>query len=169
MTSRIAILGAESSGKSTLACALAQRYGVPWVPEYLREFVAVEQRVPLEQEQMLIATIQFEQENAAAAQGHPFLFCDTSALMTAIYSELYFQRVDPRLAALVQAQRYDLTLVTAPDSPWVADGLQRESEQVRSLIHQRLLAELVRRGLPFHLIAGTLEQRVAQVEELLAF
>ena len=55
---RVAILGAESTGKSTLAAALAQRHHTLWVPEYLREFVETEQRVPFEDDQVRIAQIQ---------------------------------------------------------------------------------------------------------------
>jgi nicotinamide riboside kinase len=55
---RVAILGAESSGKSTLAAALADHYGTVWVPEYLREFVEIEARVPDESDQFGIARTQ---------------------------------------------------------------------------------------------------------------
>jgi nicotinamide riboside kinase len=61
---RIAILGAESTGKSTLAPALAARYGTLWVPEYLREFVETQQRVPFEDDQIDIARTQRAREDA---------------------------------------------------------------------------------------------------------
>ena len=83
---RVAILGAESSGKSTLAAALAAHYGTLWVPEYLREFVETKGRVPEEGDQQAIARIQMEREDAAAANASRFLFCDTTPLMTALYS-----------------------------------------------------------------------------------
>jgi nicotinamide riboside kinase len=64
---RIAILGAESSGKSTLAAALASHFDTVWVPEYLREFVETLGRVPREEDQYGIARTQVEREDAAAA------------------------------------------------------------------------------------------------------
>ncbi len=164
---RVAVLGAESSGKSTLAAALAARYDTVWVPEYLREFVATGQRVPLETDQCLIAATQLAREREAAALARAYLFCDTTPLMTAIYSRFYFHRVDPELAAL-SARRYDVTLVTAPDSPWVADGLQRESDAVRQTIHRMLLDELAARAIPYLLLTGDLERRVEQAVALLA-
>ena len=60
---RIAVLGAESSGKSTLCEALARRYGTLWVPEYLREFVDTHGRVPFETDQFTIARTQRERED----------------------------------------------------------------------------------------------------------
>jgi nicotinamide riboside kinase len=84
---RVAILGAESSGKSTLAGALAVRHDSLWVPEFLREFVDTHQRVPHEEDQFLIARTQLQREREcelkllqrlASRAGGRFLFCDTT-------------------------------------------------------------------------------------------
>jgi NadR type nicotinamide-nucleotide adenylyltransferase len=168
---RIVILGAESTGKSTLSGALALRYGTLWVPEYLREFVETRQRVPFESDQVDIARTQLERERALAQvlaqqpEARRFLFCDTAPLMTAVYSRIYWGRVPPDLLALEAAHDYALTLVAAPDLPWVPDGLQRESEEVRQRVHAQLLAVLDERGIPFVLVTGDLPQRVRQVEQ----
>lgn len=164
---RVAILGAESSGKSTLAGALAAHYGTVWVPEYLREFVETQGRVPYESDQVEIARIQMERENAAAAMATRFLFCDTTPLMTALYSGVYWGRVDAGLAAIDRMHDYAFTLVTAPDGPWVPDGLQRESEAVRQAVHERVLRTLNERAIGFELVTGSLQQRVLQAERLL--
>jgi NadR type nicotinamide-nucleotide adenylyltransferase len=166
---RIAILGAESTGKSTLAPALAARYGTLWVPEYLREFVETQQRVPHEEDQPGIARTQREREDALAASpdARRFLFCDTTPLMTAVYSRIYWGRVPPELLAMEAAHDYAATLVAGLDLPWVPDGLQRESEEVRKQVHECLLAVLRERGIPFTLLAGDLPQRMRQVEDLL--
>jgi NadR type nicotinamide-nucleotide adenylyltransferase len=172
---RVAILGAESTGKSTLAEALARCYDTVWVPEYLREFVERRARVPLEADQYPIALEQLAREDEAAglaeSRGAGWLFCDTTPLMTALYSELYFGRVDDELGALVAgldaAGRYRHVIVAAPDLPWVADGLQRESGQVRRVVHARLLALLARTGVVFTLAAGAPAQRLATCVALL--
>lgn len=164
---RVAILGAESSGKSTLSEALARRYGTIWVPEYLREFVDTLQRVPHEQDQFGIARTQMAREDAAAARASRFLFCDTTALMTALYSRVYWGRVDAGLAQLAARHDYALTLVTAPDTPWEPDGLQRESEEMRQQVHRLLLETLAARGIGYTLLVGDLPQRMRQVEALL--
>jgi len=166
---RIAILGAESTGKSTLAPALAARYGTLWVPEYLREFVETRKRVPLETEQPDIARTQRAREElrAASPEARRFLFCDTTPLVTAVYSRIYWGRVPPDLLAMEAAHDYALTLVTGLDLPWVPDGLQRESEEVRRRVHACLLAVLRERAVPFTLLEGDLAQRMRQVEDLL--
>ena len=164
---RVAILGAESSGKSTLADALAAHYGTVWVPEYLREFVDTHGRVPFEHDQFGIARTQLERERAAMRDATRFLFCDTTPLMTALYSRVYWGRVDEELARLEAVHDYDWTFVTAPDSPWEPDGLQRESEEVRQMVHRMLVETLDARGIPYVLLGGSLPQRLRQVEALL--
>ena len=164
---RIAILGAESSGKSTLSEALARRYNTVWVPEYLREFVDMHARVPREEDQFGIARTQLAREYAAERVARRYLFCDTTALMTALYSRVYWDRVDAQLAQLAAHHAYAITLVTAPDGPWEPDGLQRESEAVRQMVHRMLLETLAARGIAYTLLAGDLAQRLRQVEQLL--
>lgn len=165
---RIAILGAESSGKSTLAAALAAHYQTLWVPEYLREFVDTTGRVPMESDQAGIARMQMQREDEAAAQAVRFLFCDTTPLMTAIYSRWYWNRVDAQLALMERRHAYAVTLVTAPDAPWEADGLQRESDAVRQTIHQQVLQILDERRIGYTLLQGSLEERMEQAQGLLA-
>jgi nicotinamide riboside kinase len=65
------------------------------------------------------------------------------------------------------AHDYALTLVAGLDLPWVPDGLQRESEEVRRQVHACLLAVLRERGIPFTLLEGDLPQRLRQVEDLI--
>jgi NadR type nicotinamide-nucleotide adenylyltransferase len=162
---RVAILGAESTGKSTLAEALAMYYDTVWVPEYLREFVEVQGRVPREDDQFGIAREQHAREDAAAAGASRFLFCDTTPLMTAIYSQHYWGRVDAQLAALAASHDYAFTLVSAPDLPWEPDGLMRDSDEVRQAVHRLLVDTLEQRGIPFLLVRGGITSRLRQAED----
>ncbi|KQQ40491.1 nicotinamide-nucleotide adenylyltransferase [Duganella sp. Leaf126] len=163
--SKVAILGTASSGKTTLAAALARHYGTVWVPEYLREFVDTEARVPVAQDQIHIARTQRLREDAALPLAHRYLFCDTTPLMTAIYSRHYFGGIDDQLALLADAHQrdYACTVLTAPDIPWVADGLQRESQQVSVRVHVMLLQELAARSIPYLEVTGDPARRLAQV------
>lgn len=164
---RVAILGAESTGKSTLAEALASHYGTLWVPEYLREFVETNGRVPREEDQYFIALEQRAREDAAAAQAERLLICDTTPLMTAVYSQQYWGRVDAQLAALAASHEYAVTLVCAPDLPWQADGLMRDSDEVRQAEHRKVIDALEQRRIAFALIRGGREQRLRQAQGVL--
>lgn len=164
---RVAILGGESSGKTTLAAALAAHYRTVWVPEYLREFTETGGRAPFAHEQIEVARLQVERERQALPQARDFLFCDTSPLMIAVYSDFCFGGADAELERLVREHAYDFTIVTAPDIPWVPDGLQRESDAVRQAIHRLILERLQAAGTPFLLAGGSLDQRVRQVAQYL--
>ncbi|NVD72716.1 ATP-binding protein [Duganella sp. BJB1802] len=167
---RVAILGAASSGKSTLAAALAERYQTLWVPEYLREFVDTEARIPVAADQFHIAETQRDREDAAAPRANRYLFCDTAPLMTVVYGRHYFGGIDDPLAALAASHQrdYAITLVTALDIPWIADGLQRESEEVSVIVNRLLLDELAARGIPYLLVSGDPGERLSQVERHLS-
>jgi nicotinamide riboside kinase len=163
----ISILGAESTGKTTLAAALAARLssqGVPrvaWVPELLREWCAAQGRTPRREEQAGILHAQNERIMAAAAT-HDVVICDTTGLMTAVYSRLIFN--DPSLdtPAIAQHRGVALSLLTALDLPWVADGHQRDGPQVREPVDNTLRELLLAHDLPFAVVGGQAEQRVAQ-------
>ncbi len=141
----IALLGAECTGKTTLAQALAQRLGVGWVPEYLRDFCDAQGRTPRQDEQAHIVQRQMQLELDALAharqQGQAWVICDTTPLMTAVYSDFVFGDTALYPFARASQQRYALTVLLAPAIPWVADGIQRDSEAARTRIHATLLQE----------------------------
>jgi NadR type nicotinamide-nucleotide adenylyltransferase len=165
----VCILGAESTGKTTLARGLAAHFNAPWVPEYLREFCDVNQRTPTATEQTHIIEAQVAREASAIADANSmradakFVFCDTAPILTAIYSEFVF--ADHALYAQARAlhQRYAITLLLTPDIAWIADGLQRDGEQVRQPITTMIERELVAAQAPFHWLSG---ERLTQAIEI---
>ncbi len=156
---RIALLGAESTGKSTLARELSEvlpaltGLRVARVDEYLREWCIREGRTPRFDEQAAIAHEQ-ERRAEALAASHDLLLADTTALMTALYSEHLFR--DTSLSAWAhQAHRqYQLSLLMGLDLPWVADGLQRDGPQVRDPVDRQLRRWLREQGHAFVVIQG---------------
>jgi nicotinamide riboside kinase len=168
----ICIIGAESTGKTTLAQSLAAHFDCPWVPEYLREFCDTQARTPTVDEQPLILETQHTAELAAQHRarqlGSPFVFCDTAPLLTAIYSDFIFG--DPSLYGRARAlhSRYALTLLLATDLAWVADGLQRDGEQVRGPITQMIHRELGDLAASFVTIKGQGEGRIGSAIEALS-
>lgn len=138
---KIAILGAESTGKTQLAQALVgalacQAGGAHWVPETLREWCDLAGRTPQVHEQAAIAATQIQRVNAAPKAR--FILADTTALMTAIYSDLLFDDSSLYADAFAHHCNYDLTLVMGLDLPWVADGIQRDGPQMRSRVDSQL-------------------------------
>jgi nicotinamide riboside kinase len=157
----IAVLGAESTGKTTLAAALAERLAhetglrCTWIDEWLRRWCEREGRTPRADEQAAIAHEQ-HRRIAAAAAGHELVLADTSALQTAVYSrQIFGDRGFDAEAALLHRRDVRLTLLTALDLPWVADGLQRDGEHVRAPVDAALRELLHAHRLPWALVAGS--------------
>jgi nicotinamide riboside kinase len=173
MTARVlALLGAESTGKSTLAAELTEALAargqrVARVDEVLREFCDRLGRTPTQAEQAGIAAEQARRIDAAsrAAPGGRaphWVVADTTPLLTAVYSEMVFgDRSLYAEATAVHARQVDLTLLTALDLPWLADGLQRDGPHVRVPVDALLRGALVAGGIGFSVIAGQGEARVA--------
>lgn len=162
----IAIVGAESTGKTTLAAALAARLAPPgdrrvaWVPELLRDWCARHGRTPRADEQAAILQAQHERLHAAAAT-HEIVVCDTTALMTAVYSQLVFgdRSLEARAVALHRAMA--VTLLTSLDLPWVPDGHQRDGPHVREPVDTRLRELMGTHGIAYAVVGGQGEARVA--------
>jgi len=169
-TQRVCIFGPESTGKSTLAKSLAAHFRTAFVPEYARTFLEAVAREPREEDLLPIARAQIASEDALARNARAVLFCDTDALTTTIWSEAFFGRVDPALAALASQRRYDLTLLTDVDVPWVADPVRYLPDERRSFF-DRCRTALQRAGRAHVVLSGSFEEReraaIAAVDELL--
>lgn len=191
---RVVVVGAESTGTTTLTRALAAHYrargGVwadtRWVPEYGRRYseekyarlratrpAAAFDEVGWETAEFTrIAEHQLAAEDAAARTGSPVLFCDTDALATTVWHERYLGRPSPAVAAVAARSRHDLWLLTDHEGvPFEDDGL-RDGEHLRPWMTGRFRAELTARGLPHVLLNGPHEERLrtaaAAVDGLLA-
>lgn len=162
---KIALLGAESTGKSQLSGELAshlrsQGQSVAVVPEVLREWCAREGRTPRPEEQMPIAQEQERRVDAAAATSQ-VVISDTTALMVAIYSAMLFKDGSLYRFALARQRLYTVTLLTALDVPWQADGLQREGPHVREPVDALIRSALEDAGIAYRVVGGTGPRRLA--------
>lgn len=194
LTRRVVVLGAESTGTTTLSRALADHYrrlgGVwaktGWVAEYGRRYseeklAAARAADPAaswadvsftSEEFPVIARHQDADEERAARLGSPVLFCDTDSFATGIWHERYMGDRNPEVERAAALTRRDLYLLTDhADVPFEDDGL-RDGPQLRPWMTGRFRAELERTGRRFLVVRGDraarLETAVAAVDELLA-
>ena len=159
----IAVLGAESTGKTELAQAIAGRLArrgvaTTFVGEYLREWCEREGRVPRPDEQAAIAAEQTRR--IARAAEHGVVVADTTALMTAVYSHMLFDDDTLYAHAFAAHRGYAMTLLTALDLPWVADGLQRDGPHVREPVDALVRAALGRAGVAYAVVHGSGARRL---------
>jgi HTH-type transcriptional regulator, transcriptional repressor of NAD biosynthesis genes len=158
---RLALLGGESSGKTTLAVALAARLGTVWVAEFGRELWE-ERRTTLTVDELVhVARVQVAREDELAGRAKGWLICDTTPLTTLQYCLHDHGHAPPELVALAR-RRYDVTVLCEPDFGFVQDGCRRDDD-FRSRQHAWTLAQLAEQGVQALHVAGSIEQRVAHV------
>lgn len=186
---RVVVVGAESSGTTTMARALARHYrlrggvwaATRWVPEYGRELT--ERRLAAlgpgatifdvswdRDDFVTVAATQNARADAAARAGSPVLFCDTDAFATTIWEERYLGSTAPAVRELVR--RPDLYLLTDDAGvPFEDDGL-RDGEHLRRWMTGRFRAGLDALGVRHLVLSGSYRQRlgaaVTATDELLA-
>jgi len=159
---RVLLLGGESSGKTTLAAALAAEEGTAWVPEYGRELWEARGGRLAEPDLLDIGREQVAREERLAREAHGRLYCDTSPLTTLGYSLWMFGRADAALRELA-GRHYDTIVLCAPDFGFVQDGTRRDAA-FRLRQHDWYREELARRGWPWHEAGGSVRERIAQVK-----
>lgn len=163
LTRRVVLVGAESTGKSTLARKLAAKFGTCWVPEWARTYDAGKQTSPAygwtADEFNLIVRQQRQLEDALARQAGPWLFCDTDALATAVWHRRYVGRRSEELEQAAAERRPDLYLLLRPDLPWDDDGT-RESAHMRRRMHEWFLEMLQTSQVPWTEIGGHGDSRL---------
>jgi NadR type nicotinamide-nucleotide adenylyltransferase len=156
---RIAILGAESTGKTTLARSLALRFNTTWVMEFAREYMSKHDGNYSADDIVAIAKHQLEQEEQLIQTAHHFIFTDTEFIIAKVWCEDVFANCPEWLTEQVKNHRYDLYLLTANDLPWVADPV-RVNPQRRDYFFNLYKRELDEQKLPYEIISGRYEARL---------
>ena len=161
---RVAIMGAESTGTTTMARALAEAYDTAWVPEYGREYWIEKVRRGeedrwTEEEFVHIAEEQGRREDLAAREANGILFCDTDPFATSVWFERYMHRRSPRVEAVSEGRDYDLTFLTGAEIPFEQDGW-RDGEHIRGWMHDRFIERLAEATRRFVLLAGSHSERL---------
>lgn len=162
---RICFHGAESTGKSVLARGLAEELGLPWVPEYGREYAETHGTEFTLDDLLAIAEGQDAAMRSAAASRPPLLLLDTDPLMTAAWAVMLFGEAPDVLFGYEKAELY---LLFSPDVPWVDDGTRFfGTPHLRARFAAQAELMLQRAGVPYRMIEGNWAEREAQVRSVL--
>lgn len=163
---RICLHGAESTGKSALAAKLERDAGIPWVPEYGREYAETHGTAFTMDDLLAIARGQDAAMRRAAAGRPAVLLLDTDPLMTAAWAEMLFGAAPDVLFAYDKADHY---LLFAPDTPWIEDGTRFFGTPAERARFAALAEDMLRRaGVPYSHVAGGWAEREAAVKQAIA-
>lgn len=160
---RVVVVGAESTGTTTLARDLARAWGTEWVPEYGREYSGKKQAAGDDawrsEEFLEIAREQTRMEELAARQANRILIYDTNAFATCLWHRRYMGFDHEPLEEFAKRCRADLYLLTGDEIPFVQDGL-RDGEHIRHEMHQWFETALEQQPVPWICIRGSETERL---------
>ena len=153
----IVLTGPESTGKSTLAQALAAHYQVPYVPEMARTYLQTG-RAYGPADLLNIMDLQMDAEGAARLAGSAII-ADTDLQVLSIWWQEKYGPLPRRLAQAYAGQCGRHYLLCVPDIPWQPDPL-RENPKDRARLFRLYETDLQRRGLAYTKIFGLQQRRL---------
>lgn len=157
---KICFYGAESTGKSTMAIKMATHYKTEYVPEAARDVLQSNEFG--EKEIIKIGHLQHQLIQEKLKSANKFLFCDTDAITTAIYSQQYLGMVPPRIHELEKETTYDHYFLLDIDIPWVADPLRDQGHRRKEMM-EIFEQELTKRNIVYTIISGDYQEREQRV------
>ncbi len=152
---KIVITGPESSGKTTIALALAKEHNVHTVPEFARTYLQFLGRPYRPEDLATIFRGQMAWEDFYTTSAPELIICDTDWTVLQVW-ENNLNRSNP---FPFPRRPWDLALLCAPDMPWQEDPL-REHPQDRDRLFQEYLELLRSTGLPFVALLGSHDKRM---------
>ncbi len=156
---KIAVVGPESTGKSTISAQLAEHYKTVWVPEFAREYCAALEAPCTWQDEINMFRGQLELESQMLPKANKILICDTTFITVKIWSDHMFGKSPQEVLEELPKHPYDLYLLMDIDLPWQEDPL-RDFPHMREHFMEVWHEELKALDANYHLISGSDQQRL---------
>ena len=155
---RIALIGPESSGKTTLCKELAEHFQTCWVPEFARDYISNLNRHYTKEDIIYCAEKQMESEDKLIKNANKILFSDTELIICKVWLLDVFGECPEWIEQKINEHKYDLYLLTSPDLPFISDAV-RENPHRRQYFFDWYKAELEKRNFQYKIIDGPKEER----------
>ena len=168
---KIAIVGPESTGKSTMSAYLAKHFNTVWVPEFARGYCEKLTEPPVWQDEINMFYGQLVLEADILPKANKILICDTTFITVKIWSDEMFGKSPQEVLDELPKHPYDLYLLLDIDLPWEDDPL-RDFPDMREHFMQVWHKALQELNANYIVISGTGSERyesaVAAIEAFLS-
>jgi len=165
---RVCLMGAESTGKTTLAQQLARHFQTIYVPEFARVWLDISQEACQLRHASIFVKGQMRWQTSMESYAHRLIFCDTDPLTTQIWCEFLYQQCPTDVKAAAQQQSYDMYLLLNNDIPWEADHMRcLNTTALRDAFFLQCEQMLQTLGRPYQIIGGEGEQRLQQAIDVI--
>ena len=155
---RIALIGPESTGKTTLCEQLAIHFHTVWVPEYSRSYNEKLERPYTLDDIELCSRKQLEMEDELLQQANHCLFSDTELIVAKVWCEDVFKTCPQWIENEITKRKYDFYLLTFPDLPFREDPA-RENPKRRNYFFELYKSELEKRKFNFEIVTDSGKSR----------
>ena len=164
----VTVHGPESTGKTTLALALANAFTLPWIAEEARNHIVKGQGFT-EKDILRLAQLQYEAEKKAIqSQESGLILADTNLINFVVWLSWEKLTVPQWLIEAIGNQPYRYNLLLQVDVPWVNDGFRNISDQsLRDKWFTLYAQTLDQYGLHYEVIDGDYTSRENMAKSLL--
>ena len=163
---KIAFVGPESTGKTTVSKAIALKISEPWVNEMARDYLSQNGPNYNQLDILNISKLQLQQENILMGQAKSLLFCDTNLLVSIVWSEFVFGYLSIELNNLFIPNSYSHYFLCNIDIPWHFDQL-REHPNQREELFLLYKSKLEQYKVSYSILSGSNEYRIEQASKII--
>jgi NadR type nicotinamide-nucleotide adenylyltransferase len=161
MIQKVAIIGPECTGKTTLAQKLAVHFSTIWVPEYARLYIEKLGRPYKYNDVEQIATFQYNQIKENYADANRFVFFDTDLIITKVWFEVVFGKTPHWLDKAIRESNFLLYLLCDTSLPWKPDNVRENGGVMRNKLFDMYQQNLEMYNFKYNIIAGIGDERTS--------
>lgn len=178
---KVAVIGPESTGKSTLCEMLALHYDTQWCPEFAREYLLTHgmdytyddllyiAKGQLAMEDEYVQSIVGSSESGVTSskrdselrtRNSELLFVDTDMYVMKVWCEFVFGNCHRWVLEQIVKRKYDLYLLCSTDLPWVKDELREYPDLItRDKLYHIYKDIMINQSTPWVDISGDHNER----------